>query len=84
MRMTAVLCKLFGLAGLDIMNTLVGHLPWSCHSQDLLGVFHQLLSAVFPRGPHLIVCACGNLAATEGQEGTEKSQGTGLTKIQSP
>jgi len=66
-----------------MMDALVRHLPWSCHSQDLLGVFHQLPSAVFPKEPHLIACACGNSAAAEGWDCTERSQGTGLTKIQS-
>lgn len=71
--MAAVLCKLTRLPGLDIMGMLEGHLPWSCHGQDLLGIFHQLPSAVLPRRAHLIVCACGNLAAIEGWESTERS-----------
>lgn len=65
MRKNAVLCKLTRLSGLEVMDALGGHLPWSCHDEDLLGVFHQLPSAVLPRGPPPIACIYGNLAAAE-------------------
>lgn len=55
-RMTAVPGQLTRLVGLDVMDTLVAHMPWSCHSQDLLGLFHHLQSAVLLREPHLIAC----------------------------
>lgn len=66
--MAVVQGKLTRLAGLNVMDTTVGQLSWSCHSQDIWGLFHYLQSTVLTKEPHLIA-----FVENEGWENTERS-----------
>lgn len=66
--MAVVQGKLTRLAGLNVMDTTVGQLSWSCHSQDIGGLFHYLQSTVLMKEPYLLA-----LVENEGWENMERS-----------